>query len=284
MGGWLSLSGSGKIEIHGMFTDKDRKKCEQLFDKYYAGRKFSRGLYSERIRKYVSAGDRLLDAGCGRYLEFSRELPDDVQVIGIDLEATLETRNGRSPYGIRGNLDSLPFPSGSFDLVISRSVIEHLEHPHKVFQEFQRVLKPGGKVILSTPNKYDYVSIIASLTPYSWHRALVSSILRVSADDVFPTLYRANTLSALRRQLTSVGLIERELKAINHYPVYLMFSPMLFRVGMWYERLTSLHAFRFLRGTLLAVFEKGDSASVSQTDVNKAIKQSEQIGMTSVRG
>jgi SAM-dependent methyltransferase len=239
-----------------MFKEKDWKKCDQLFRKYYSGRKFSRTLYLELIRKYVSTGDRVLDAGCGHYLEFCREFSPDVQVIGVDLEEKLDTHNEASPFAVRSNLESLPFPPDSFDLVISRSVVEHLENPQRVFEEFRRILKPGGKVIFSTPNKYDYISIFASLTPYRWHRSMVSRLLRVSEDDIFPTLYRANTLSALNRTLTGAGLKRRELEAVNHYPVYLMFSPLLFRLGVWYERLTSQPRLDFLRGTLLCVYEK----------------------------
>jgi SAM-dependent methyltransferase len=243
-----------------MFTDKDRAKCEHLCEKYYAGRKFSRALYAELIRTHVRPGGRLLDAGCGRYLEFSRELTD-VEVVGVDLESQLETRNRTSPYAIRGDLDRLPFPDESFDTVISRSVVEHLEHPELVFAEFSRVLRPGGKVIISTPNKYDYVSLIAMVTPYWFHRAAVSRVVGVSPDDVFPTLYRANSIGSLGRALRRSGLVERQLSAVNHYPVYLMFSPVLFRLGVLWERLTSLEALRFLRGTLLAVFEKPGSAN-----------------------
>jgi SAM-dependent methyltransferase len=239
-----------------MFREKDRRKCEELCDKYYAGRKFSRALYAELIRKYSAPGHCLLDAGCGRYLEFSRELAGQVRVVGIDLESQLDTRNRRSPFAVRGDLDRLPFSDGSFDTIISRSVVEHLQHPEQVFREFSRALKPGGRVILSTPNKYDYVSVIAMLTPYWFHRAAVSRIVGVSPDDVFPTLYRANTLATLGTALRRAGLVKAELQAVNHYPVYLMFSPVLFRLGVLWERLTSLHALRFLRGTLLAVFEK----------------------------
>ncbi len=239
-----------------MFSEKDRNKCDKLLDKYYAGRKFSRTLYQELIREHVTPGNRLLDAGCGRYLEFSKEFSNDVQVVGIDLEPALDTHNDSSPFGVRGDLEQLPFPPNSFDLIISRSVVEHLSNPGRVFREFHRILRPGGKVILSTPNKYDYVSILASLTPYRLHRVMVSKILGVSEDDVFPTLYRANTLSTLSKQLTAAGLIETRLDAINHYPAYLMFSPFLFRLGVLYERLTSLHRLRFLRGSILCVFEK----------------------------
>jgi ubiquinone/menaquinone biosynthesis C-methylase UbiE len=239
-----------------MFTAKDREKCGELFDKYYEGRKFHDTLYGELIRKHLVPGQKVLDAGCGRYLRFCKDLSGIAHMVGIDLETTLETDNQRAPFGVRGDVTRLPFPDASFDMVISRSVIEHLEHPADVFREFSRVLKPGGRVVIITPNKYDYVSVIAALTPYWVHRTLVSRIFEVPEDDVFPTLYRANTIRAVRKAFTSAGMVEKELDTINHYPAYLMFSPVLFRLGVFYERLTSLRFLRSLRGSILCVFEK----------------------------
>jgi SAM-dependent methyltransferase len=141
-------------------------------------------------------------------------------------------------------------------MVISRSVIEHLENPAQTFHEFSRVLRPGGKVVIVTPNKYDYVSIIASLTPYGVHRRLAAKVFQIPEDDVYPTLYRANTISALRKIFHSTGMTEAAMQTINHYPAYLMFSPVLFRLGVLYERITSLRMFRSLRGSILCVFEK----------------------------
>ena len=63
-------------------------------------------------------------------------------------------------------------------------------------------------------------------------------------------------MGAMRRGLTAAGFLERELGAINHYPAYLMFSPVLFRLGVWYSRLTALEPFRNLRASILCVFEK----------------------------
>ncbi len=239
-----------------MFTPQDREKCERLFEKFYAGRKFYDGIYRDAIRRHLRPGQRLLDAGCGRYLKVSREFAGIAQVVGIDLESQLETGNDTAPFGIRGDLSHLPFPSNYFDMVISRSVVEHLEDPVQVFREFARVLRPSGKVIIVTPNKYDYVSVIAAVTPYRLHRALVSRIFQVSEDDVYPTLYRANTLSSIDKALKSAGLVKRELGTITHYPAYLMFSPVLFRLGVLYERLTSLKLFRSFRASILCVFEK----------------------------
>jgi SAM-dependent methyltransferase len=168
----------------------------------------------------------------------------------------METDNRNAPFGVRGDLGHLPFASDCFDMVVSRSVVEHLADPCQVFREFSRILRPGGILIMVTPNKYDYVSLIASLTPHWFHQRLVSRIFGVSQDDVFPTLYRANTKSAIRRAMAASGLAEKQLIGITHYPAYLSFSPVLYRVGILYERLTSLAFFSSLRSSILCVFEK----------------------------
>jgi SAM-dependent methyltransferase len=263
-----------------VFTDLDRQKCQQLYDRYYGNRKFHDELYRDVIRRYLRPGARLLDAGCGRYLRFCRQFTSIADVVGVDLETTFETDNRRRPFAVRGDIGALPFAPAHFDMVISRSVVEHLEHPARVFQEFFRVLRPGGTIVLITPNKYDYVSLIAAVTPYWLHRSLVSRIFRIPADDVFPTLYRANTLRAMRRAMTSAGLVERELDTINHYPAYLMFSPLLFRAGVLYERLTSRRMLRSLRGSILCVFEKpadpnhDEAARASETRALDRVKVS----------
>jgi SAM-dependent methyltransferase len=239
-----------------MFCSRDREKCLQLLDRYYPGRKFHDTLYAEGIRKHLRPGAQILDAGYGRYMKFCRELSDVARVVGIDLEKQLDTDNHHATFGSRGDLGHLPFPPDSFDIVISRSVVEHLEDPRLVFREFFRVLRPGGTVVVVTPNKYDYVSVIAAMTPYWLHRQLVSRIFELPEDEVFPTLYRANTLSATPKAFLSAGFIERELDTFYHYRAYLMFSPVLFRFGVLYQRLTLLKPLRWLRSSILGVFEK----------------------------
>jgi ubiquinone/menaquinone biosynthesis C-methylase UbiE len=239
-----------------MFKVFDQEKSDRLLDRYYPHRKFHDALYGAMIRKYLRSGERVLDAGCGRYLKFCKQLSDTGQMVGIDLETTLETDNRNLPFGVRGDLGHLPFPPATFDMVISRSVIEHLDDPEAVFREFYRVLRPGGRVVVITPNKYDYVSVIAALTPYWIHQTIVSKICKVPEGDVYPTRYRSNTLSAMGRAFRSAGFVSRELDTINHYPAYLMFSDILFRLGVLYERMTSLRMFRSLRSSILGVFEK----------------------------
>jgi ubiquinone/menaquinone biosynthesis C-methylase UbiE len=248
-----------------MFTAKDRHKCQRLQERYYASRKFFDVLYREQIHELLPPGGRVLDAGCGRYLKLCKELSGKARMFGIDLETTLETDNQNVPFGVRGDLSRLPFSSNSFDMVVSRSVVEHLSDPPQVFREFSRILRPGGTLITVTPNKYDYVSLIAALTPHWFHQRLVSRIFGVPEDDVFPTFYRANTRSAIRKAMAASGLIEKQLTSITHYPAYLSFSPVLFRVGVLYERLTSAPFLASLRSSILCVFEKpGNQPALSR--------------------
>src|SRR5262249_47404061 len=154
-------------------------------------------------------------AGCGRYMKFCQAFSDVAHMVGIDLESQLDTNNRNAPFGVRGDLGHLPFPAESFDMVISRSVVEHLEDPPLVFREFFRVLRPGGKVVVVTPNKYDYVSVVAVLTPYWLHRRLVSRIFAVPEDDVFPTLYRANTISSMKKAFRSASFPQRAMASLH---------------------------------------------------------------------
>jgi SAM-dependent methyltransferase len=52
----------------------------------------------------------------------------------------------------RADLNRLPFASGSFDVVVTLQALQYLEHPERGVEEIQRVLRPGGRFILSVPN------------------------------------------------------------------------------------------------------------------------------------
>jgi len=59
----------------------------------------------------------------------------------------------------------LPFASGVFDMVISSEVIEHLPDARLFVKEVNRVLKKNGVLILTTPNRYSYFTLISKVIP-----------------------------------------------------------------------------------------------------------------------
>lgn len=212
----------------------------------------------------MTPGARVLDAGCGSDMPFTREVAAQVRTaVGVDVVSFARDRGGA--LGCCADLHALPFRDGVFDLVISMSVVEHLTDPEQVFREFERVLKPGGVAVVQTPNLYDYVSIVAALSPYWFHRWLMSRILDRREEDVFPVLYRANTRGAIRHALQQSRLTPERITLFNQYPAYLMFSPWIFRLGILYERLTSRYeVLAPLRGWLLAEARKDSPAGTGE--------------------
>ena len=61
--------------------------------------------------------------------------------------------------------NSLPYPDNSFDVIYSKSFVEHFYYPEKIFQEAYRVLKKGGRIITLTPEwKYYYKTFYEDYT------------------------------------------------------------------------------------------------------------------------
>ena len=93
-------------------------------------------------------GRRALDVGAReghqtRWLEAR-----GYEVTAIDLTSSFE---GCLAVDVN---DGLPFEDGSFDLLWCSEVLEHLEEPARALDEFRRVVRPGGNIILTTPNSY----------------------------------------------------------------------------------------------------------------------------------
>ena len=96
---------------------------------------------------------RILDAGCGS----SIIIQSLNNAVGMDYSHN-KVRFLRR-YGIplvRGSAFALPFRAASFDCVISSQVIEHIPYDEVLFSELKRVLRPGGMLVIGTPD-YDTI-------------------------------------------------------------------------------------------------------------------------------
>jgi SAM-dependent methyltransferase len=212
--------------------------------------------FQEVINGCVGAGSVVLDAGCGRGRTFlyRRRLPS-ARVLGLDISPYARD-NPNVDSQVRGSIESLPFPDACFDAVLSTHVAEHLAHPDAAFKEMARVLRPGGCLLLLTPNRHHYVPLLARWLPLSLHLA-VNRRRGLGEHDVFPTLYRANTVADLRRLVRVAGLRLERLEAFETEPEYLAFHPLAYAAGVLYERLVNRYrALAPLRVNLLLVARK----------------------------
>ncbi len=103
------------------------------------------------ILGFVDTREGILDIGCGS----SRIILDLPGAVGLDiLQNKLRWLRLRHRKLVRASCDRLPFADGSFATLINSEVIEHVPDAPEVWSEMWRVLKPGGTLILGTPD-YD---------------------------------------------------------------------------------------------------------------------------------
>lgn len=100
----------------------------------------------------VSNG-RLLEVGCGngRMLRDMQSL--GWQVHGVDFdEAAVAKAREKGLHVAHGDLHSQGYPGDHFDAIVMSHVIEHVHEPSAILRECHRILKPGGRLVMVTPN------------------------------------------------------------------------------------------------------------------------------------
>ena len=238
-------------------------KCNRLKEKFYDARQYDNDtVFLEMIEPNIQLASVVLDLGAGAGRKFLHDLKNKVGPTGQIVGADFDSRVLENPLIHRGvvlNGPSLPFRNCTFDVVFTRYVLEHVNEPEQFLAEVFRVLKPGGSFFFLTPNKWHYVCIAARCTSGRFHEFYNRRRGREETD-TFPTVYRLNTRSALRRYLKKAGFVEKELRMRECCPNYLMLARPLFLMGVAYERLVnSTKLLAGLRVNILGQFVKTDT-------------------------
>lgn len=164
------------------YTDYPSRLCRHLFEIFG-----------------MKKGQKILDIGCGRG-DFTKAFANlGLEVAGIDREQGDSELLQGIDVRIQKDLenDPFPFPDNSFDIVFSKSVIEHIWKPENFIKETYRVLKPGGRVLCMTPD---------------WH-----SQMFIFYDD--PTHVHPYTAAGLKDLLSIYGFQEAQAELFYQLPV-----------------------------------------------------------------
>lgn len=118
----------------------------------------TRVAWLEKILQKIPAGSRVLDAGAGeqKYRCFCSHLDyvaqDFAQYDGIGNACGLQTGVwDQSKLDITSDIIAIPESDNSFDCIMCIEVLEHLPEPLAAVKEFYRLLRPGGKLIITAP-------------------------------------------------------------------------------------------------------------------------------------
>jgi len=234
---------------------------EALYNRFYDDPRYEGTLaFYCWIKKHLSPESRALNLGAGPATGSpKRNLRGTVaHITGADIDpVVLENSEVDSAVIIENG--RLPLDANEFDMVFSDFVLEHVEHPDQFLAETHRVLKPGGSFLFRTPNRYHYVALVSALTPHSFHERMANPVrcLAEDAHEPWPTFYRMNSRTTLRRQARAAGFRDSEFRMIEAEPSYLMFHAIPFYLGVAYERLVnSTRLLEVGRGTILGRFTK----------------------------
>jgi SAM-dependent methyltransferase len=128
---------------------------------------YPKKLIKELVRKFdLSLGSSILELGCGRG-EFLNEFVElGMKGFGVDISNYAKNFCKNAEIKVSDiTKERLPYPDNYFDIIYSKSFIEHFYYPDEVFNEAYRVLKPSGIFINLTPEwQYVYKSFYEDFT------------------------------------------------------------------------------------------------------------------------
>ncbi len=126
------------------------------------------------IEKHCPPGGRVLDFGCGTGVLFESALRRATSVIGVDLVlGAAELWKAKKELGqvtlLSPEVAFAQVEPGSVDVVVAAEVLEHIDEPTKELAFFKRVLRPGGKLLVSLPTENALYRFGRKLAGFSGH-------------------------------------------------------------------------------------------------------------------
>jgi len=223
--------------------------------------------YGRRVLSTLTPQTRWLDLGCGQRLlcngleTVEKELSAH-PFVGVDLSLDNLRSQRHTRYCVLADGNHLPFKAESFDLITANMVVEHLQLPDLAFREMNRVLAPGGIILLHTPNLANYLvlanRVISKVTSRRVHAAFVATSEKRTEDEIYPTFYRVNTEGRMRKMGSSVGDVSVEFLP-SPRPFFHFFAPVALG-ELVLTRIMQIRPFRRFLTTLLVTIHKPDRA------------------------
>jgi len=221
-------------------------------------------VYLERLISAAESTPRWLDVGCGRgivprwlkgaeeaEMRFRERIP---LLAGVDPDPDAIRENRVCHLRARFDGVRLPFANGSFDLATANMVFEHADRPDLLLAEIARVLSPGGRLLILTPNWMDFVTIGARVVPRRFQQAVVSMIEGRAESDVYPTRFRFNSPATIERGLISAGFTRNSIELLEHPDIY-GHLPVISRIESVWHRMAG--AYPVFRGVILVDARRG---------------------------
>jgi ubiquinone/menaquinone biosynthesis C-methylase UbiE len=175
-------------------------------------------------------------------------------VCGVDTDKTIYNHKSIKNL-IVARLEKIPLKDEKFNLITCNFVVEHLVNPSEVFNEFNRLLKKNGKLVITTPNSLAYDTLLTRLTSTKLHKKIKKIIWERPEEDTFTTKYKANTPFKLKKLLSEAGFEEEKIQMLHSSDLF-TFSKSLFVSSIILNKIFDLGFLKYFKPNIFAIYKK----------------------------
>jgi len=215
--------------------------------------------YEAVMARLVAPGYRWLDVGGGGSVfpdnpKLAAELAARAELL-VGLDPSDNIRENRTVHQqVQARLEDYT-GTAPFDIVSLRMVAEHITDPTLACRRLADLLKPGGRVVIFTPNKWSPISVLSRLLPFKLHHPLKRAVWGARERDTFPVHYRMNTRRRLRSLFAAVGLAEVGFRRCDDLSAFHQFR-LLNHAELLLWKFYYTLGLPYLEHCLLGVYEK----------------------------
>lgn len=170
--------------------------------------------YEALLHRLISSDTEWLDVGCGHGLFPSNKPLSEMLstrcrlLVGVDPSPNID--NNKLVHEKAKCTIEQYRTDRQFDVISLRMVAEHIPDPEAAIAAFTRLTKLNGRVVIYTVSRWALSSLVAAASPMAFHHFAKRILWGTKPEDTFPTVYRMNTRSRLRRLFESGGFQEEE--------------------------------------------------------------------------
>lgn len=210
---------------------------------------------------------RILDIGGGKkcFVADFKDPDQDPSIVAIDIAEEELKRNTQIADRVVGDVTrELPFAEGSFDVITSRSLLEHLSDTQGFFRHAFGVMRPGGSFIHLCPGKFAPFALCNQLLPnrvaqqllYFFHPSF-------QAECGFKAYYDGTYCSAMKRKLERAGFVDIQIHLRYYQSIYFNFFLPFYLASVIYDLAVSALGLKNLASQLIIVAKRPEAAAVS---------------------
>jgi ubiquinone/menaquinone biosynthesis C-methylase UbiE len=199
-------------------------------------------VYTRIVADYMNSqvdGGLIIDVGGGRWCSFAqyKDPGGNARIVAVDIsEEELKLNHDVDEKIVADVVHDLPFSDGEVDMVVSRSVLEHLQDTEAFIRNTRRVLKPGGYVIHLFPLKFAPYAVINRFLPQRLSQKLIHFIKPGTEGQLgFPAFYDNCSISEISSLLNKYDFEIVELRVTYYQSYYFDFFVPLYLVSVVYE-------------------------------------------------